>query len=292
MKSVDDKVVALEEAMKLVVHGDTVAFGGMTLYRRPMAAVRQIVRQSARDLTLLSLMGSIEADLLIGAGCISRVRSGYLGMEFLGAAPNFRRFAEQGKGQVQEETELTIIGGLRAELMEVPFLPIQGLLETDILTVRKDLKEVTCPYTGQRLIAVPAIRPDVAIIHAQAADRSGNACLDGELSIDKELSKAARKVIITTERLVETEDLARSPGQVHIVSFLVDAVVWSPFGAHPTSCYPYYTYDLPHLQEYLRAAASEEGFKTYLERYVLGPRMHEDYLEEAGGARLLTQIQL
>lgn len=288
----EDKVAPLEEATKLVADGDTIALGGMTLYRRPMAAVRQIIRQGTKGLTLLSLMGSIESDLLIGAGCVSRVRSGYLGMEFLGAAPNFRRFAEQGKGQVQEETELTIIGGLRAALLEVPFLPFQGLFETDILTVRTDLKQVTCPYTGERLIALPAVKPDVVIIHAQKADRWGNACLDGELCIDKELSKAARKVIITTERLVETEELAKPPGQVHILSFLVDAVVWAPFGAHPTSCYPYYTYDLPHLLEYMKEAADEERFQGYLKRYVFKPGTHEGYLDEIGGAGILTRIQL
>ncbi|MBC7343947.1 MAG: CoA transferase subunit A [Clostridia bacterium] len=285
------KVVPLEEALDLVADGNTVGLGGMTLYRRPMAAVRGLIRRKVRDLTVVSFAGSIETDMLIGAGSVAKVRCCYLGMEFLGLAPNFRRAVEGGALEVVEETELTLGGALLASMQRSTFHAVRELLETDILKVRSDLKVTACPITGVPVVAIPALHLDVAIIHVQKADRYGNAQIVGQLCIDKQLAAVAQKVILTAEKIVDTEEIVNHPAKAQIVNFDVDAVVRVPFGAHPTSCYPYYTLDVPHLQEYVDCASAGQ-FDKYLEKYVWGAASHEEYMENVGGVRTVFLLLL
>lgn len=285
------KIVSLEEALDLVADGNTVGLGGMTLYRRPMAAVRDLIRRKMKDLTIVSFAAAVETDMLIGAGSVGTVRCCYLGMEFLGLAPNFRRAVESGRLEVVEETELTLGGALLAAMQMSTFHAVRELLGTDILKVRSDLKVISCPITGAPVVAIPALRPDVAIIHVQKADQDGNAQIVGQLCIDKQLAAVAQKVILTAERIVDTEEIVNHPAKAQIVNFDVDAVVRVPFGAHPTSCYPYYTLDIPHLQEYMDFAEAGQ-FDRYLEKYVWQAPDHEDYLESVGGIRTVLLLLL
>ncbi len=254
-----DKVVSMDEAASLVQPGDTLALGGMTLYRRPMAFVRELIRQGTGDLTLLSLTAGYESDLLVGAGLVKRVRTCYFGLEVFGLAPMFTKLATAGKVEVIEETEASIAFGLRATLAGVGFMPGQGWRETDILRVRPDVKLVEDPYSERSYVAFPALHPDVAVIHARAADRLGNALLDGNLAVDWELSLAAEKTILTTERLVEELE-----GQAEILGLYVNVVVEAPRGAHPTSCYPDYPLASEEILDYVEACVAGR-FEQYLE---------------------------
>lgn len=247
-----DKVISLPEAVQLVHSGDTLSLGGMNLYRRPVAFVRALLKTEVRDLTLLNFTSSYESDLLIGSGRVETLRTCYCGLESFGLAPMFTAFATRGAVQLIEETEASIAFGLRATLAGVGFMPGQGWLGTDMLTVRPDVKVIADPYSGQPVVAFPALKVDVAVIHAPQADRFGNARLLGNLAIDQELSLAARRVIITAEEVVD-----KLGAPIDLTGLSVTAVVPAPRGAWPTSCYPAYALDGAEVLRYIDACAAE-----------------------------------
>jgi glutaconate CoA-transferase subunit A len=261
---VTNRVMSLQEAAGLVQPGDILALGGMTLYRRPVAFVRELIRQGTGDLTLLALTAGYESDLLVGAGLVRRVRTCYFGLEVFGLAPMFTRLATAGKVEVIEETEASFAFGLRAALAGVSFMPGQGWRETDLLRVRPDVELVDDPYGERSYVAFPAIHPDVAVIHARAADRSGNALLGGNLAVDWELSLAAKTTIVTAECLVEELE-----AQAEILGLFVNAVVEAPRGAHPTSCYPDYPLASEEILNYVEACAAGR-FDEHLEEFIRG----------------------
>lgn len=279
------KIISMAEAAGLVADGDMIAVGGQTLYRRPVAMVRELIRQGRRDLTVVGLTAGFETDILLASGRVTTVRSGYTGFDFLGLAPHFGRDPSVG---IVEETEASIIQGAKAAMAYLGFLPFRGAIQTDLARVRPDLKTVTCPYTGEALVAWPAIRPDVALLHAQKADRHGNAVLSSNPSIDRLWAGAAVKTVVTAEEIVETIDA----GEATIMGRDVTAVVHAPMGAHPTGCYPSYRIDVPYLLDYLAAcreqravewlqASLEPELPAYVDRFV-APNRQALEMEGAG----------
>jgi glutaconate CoA-transferase subunit A len=258
-----DKRTSLSEAVQLVHDGDVLALGGLTLYRRPMAFVRELLRRdsSLRDLTLLCFTAGLESDLLVGAGLVSRVRSCYFGLEAFGLAPMFTELATAGQIQIVEETEASLAFGLRATLAGVSFMPGQGWIGTDMLRVRPDVKLIDDPYGSEQYVAFPAIHCDVAVIHALRADRGGNAHIGGNMAVDMELGLAAERVIVTAEEVVE-----RLEGPLEVSSLRVNAVVHAPGGAWPTSCYPFYAVDGREIMRY--SESCPDGFGDYLESFL------------------------
>ncbi len=250
-----DKRVPLSKALDGVRDGCTLGIGGMTLYRRPMRLVLELLRREPRDLTLLAFTAGLESDLLVGAGCVARTRTCYFGLEAFGLAPMFTALATAGHVQVVEETEGTLAAGLRASLAGVGFMPIRGVRGTDVMKVRPDLRTVTCPYTGEELLAVPAIRPDVALIHAQQCDPEGNAVLVGNLGVDVELAALAELTVVSAEAIVPTERLPERG--VNLVGLAVHRVVEAPRGAWPTSCYPHYPFDGEAILRYGKACRDQ-----------------------------------
>ena len=259
-----DRRAGLGEALAAVRDGHRVAFGGMTLYRRPVAAALALAAAGRAGLELVSLTGGLETDLLIGAGCVRRVRSCYIGLEVVGFAPHFTRGVQQGTLEIVEETEYTLSYAVQAATMRVPFLPMRGdLARTDLLRVRPDLKTFTCPLTGTSLIAVPALHCDVAIVHATAADRHGNCHLKGQLALDPHFVTAADVTIVTTERIVETAEL-RAMGGVQLSGVFVTHVVEAPGGSLPTSCVPHHRLDVAAVLDYADAAADPAAWPRWL----------------------------
>lgn len=269
-----DKTISLSDAVALVKPGHTLALGGMTLYRRPVAFVRELLRanglplsrwgSSRRErgaggegLTLLCFTASYESDLLVGAGLVQRIRTCYFGMEAFGLAPMFTQAANLGEIEILEETEASLAFGLRATLADVGFMPGRGWLGTDLLKLRPDVKTVTDPYSGETLMAFPAIRCDVAVLHALKADRAGNAVLGGNLGVDVELALAADTVVITAEEIVERLERA------DVAGLTVAAVAPAPRGAWPTSCHPLYPMDGLEILKYTEAC-NAEAFDDYL----------------------------
>jgi len=258
----EDKLITLDEAARIVKPGDTLALGGVTLYRRPVAFVRALLASEAPpdDLTLLCFTASYESDLLVGAGVVSRVRTCYFGMEIFGLAPMFSQAASRGAIKIVEETEASLAFGIRAALADVSFMPSKAWLGTDLPKLRPDVKIIEDPYNpGQQLVAFPALTWDVAVIHALQADRAGNALLNGNLGVDVELALGGKHVIVTAEEIVEGFD-----GRVHVPGTVVDAVVHAPRGAWPTSCYPLYPIAGGELLRYIDACNSDR-FGEYLQ---------------------------
>lgn len=261
-----NKLTSLDEVVSLIRPGDTLALGGITLYRRPVALVRSLIRQRdwLSDLTLLCFTAGYESDILIGAGMVSTLRSCYCGLEIFGLAPMFTQAANRGELNIVEETEASLSFGIRATLAGVSFMPGLGWLGTDLPGLRPDVKIIDDPYhPGQQLMAFPTIPWDVAVIHALKADRSGNALLNGNMGVDQELSLGARDVIITAEEIVEGFD-----GRVDITGAMVSAVVHAPHGAWPTSCYPLYPLAGGEILRYIEACNAER-FEEYLEQFVI-----------------------
>ena len=278
-----DKRASLADAVSLVSDGATVALGGGLSARLPMAMVRELVRQGRRGLHLVGSAHSIDVDMLVATGAVRRLEESYVGFEQdLGLAPAYRRAAEEGTIEVAESCCATILAQLRAAETGVPFLPVRGVRGSGIAGLHPEYAEITCPFTGETLVAVPALRPDAALLHAPSGDRYGNLHLEQPYVLDERFASASATVIATVEELVSTDEVAAAG--ITIPAHLVSAVVEAPYGAHPTSCYPRYAYDRGHLLEYVAAAQSgPDGVAKYLATYVYGGE--ERYAELIGPER-------
>jgi glutaconate CoA-transferase subunit A len=253
-----DKRISLPEAARLVRPDSILGLGGITLYRRPVGFVRELLRQAPDGLTLLVFTGGYESDLLVGAGLARRVHTCYFGLEAFGLAPMYTRLATAGEITVIEESEASLACGFRATMSGVGFMPSLAWFGTDLFRVRPDVRVIDDPYTGQPVAAFPALRCDLAVLHAPEADRSGNVRLGGSLAIDPELAMIADQVVVTAERVVDQLE-----GKVDIPGVLVTGVVEAPGGAWPTSCYPNYPVDGDELLAYVEACAADQ-FADYV----------------------------
>ena len=261
---------SLEEAAGLAADGDLVTFGGATFNRAPMAFIREIVRQGRTGLNLIDREPAIDFDLLIGAGCVGMVRAGMIAFEIFGMAPNFRRKSKSNEIIVKEGACQPIIAGFRAASMGLPSLPVKGMLGSDLLEISEIVggqKLFNDPFTGEEMIAVRAIEPDLAVIHVQKADEFGNARIEGPVYEDVIKAKASKKVVVTAEEIIANAEFRKMPEATTLPHFLVDAVVHAPGGAYPCSCCNYYDVDYDHIREYI-AAVAEDRFDEYLKQYV------------------------
>jgi glutaconate CoA-transferase subunit A len=255
--------ISLPQAVALVQDEHTLALGGMTVYRRPVAFVRELLRRHAlpQKLTLLSFTAGYESDLLVGAGCVSTVRSCYFGLESFGFAPMFTQTAQQGTIRILEETEVSLSLGIRAGIEKVAYLPSHAWLGTDLPRLRPDVKVVTDPYSHEDWMAFPAVHCDVAVIHALEGDDYGNFSLNYNVGVDKELVYLADTVIVTCERRVP--NLERSLDTTIVPAPGADYLVEVPRGAWPTSCYPDYPLAGSEFFRYIDAC-NAGAFNDYL----------------------------
>ncbi len=282
------KLISLEEAISTYIQdGDLVGIGGLSFWRKPTSACREIIRQNKKNLSICTFVGGIDVDMLIAGGCVSEVRSCFVGMEIFGMAPHYRKAVEFGSVKISEESEATIALGLRASYLKVPFMPLKGIIGTDMPKVRNDIKQIADPLgSGTQVMAVPKIDLDVAIIHVPYADEFGNGNIAGAIWMDADMAKTAKKTIIICEKLVETEDIRYLPGKAQLPIQTTTAVIKMPFGAHPTSCYPIYTFDPLHIQCYLKM-----DFEEYKKKFIVS-KTPTQYLEETGGIQTILNILL
>ncbi|HET7339056.1 MAG TPA: CoA-transferase [Candidatus Dormibacteraeota bacterium] len=244
-----------------------VAVGGMHMHNHPMELVREIVRRRVGiDCLLTSPSASLAADLLIGAGLVRSVATSYIGFEHLGLAPAYRRAAESGGLEVFELCEAAIVHGLYAGAGGIPFVPLPpGLERSDVSSANQHhFRTVTDPFSGERRISVVGLRPDVALIHAAAADGDRNVFFAGAHFTDRLMAMAATKVIVQVERMAEPDEIAAHPAESVLPGFLVSAVVVAPGGCLPTASHGAYGYDEPALRAYMKLARTPEGFQEYL----------------------------
>jgi glutaconate CoA-transferase subunit A len=277
-------VRSLPEVASLVEDGDTVALGGALSWREPMALVRELIRQGRTGLRLVGSAHGIDADLLVAAGAVAVAELSYVGFEHdFGLAPAYRRACERGELEVRETCCYTLLQQLRAAEQGAPYAVLRSVVGTDILGLHPEYGTAK-DADGRPLVLVPALAPDVALIHGTLADRHGNVHLEIPYVLDERYARAARKVLVTVERVVGDDELRRAG--VTIPAPFVTAVAEVPFGAHPTSCYPDYTYDRDHLAAYVAAASAGEAALTdYVERLVRSVD-EEGYRQQVGQERL------
>ena len=260
-----DKQISLEEAARLVQDGQVISIGGTLCQRVPAAFVRELARQGRRNLELVKSSPGYDIDLLAAARCVRRVRSGIVSLEQpFGMAPNFRRAVEEGRLEVIENACPTVMASLQAASFGIPFQPVAGLEGSDIPGA-SGFAKVADPFTGKEVYVVPAIQPDWAIIHANEADGKGNARIYGSPVWDRLMSRAAKRCIITAERILPTDHFASQPELTVVPELFVEAVVLVPGGAWPTSSHPDYDVDEVAMWDYLERLCAADGLTAYLE---------------------------
>jgi glutaconate CoA-transferase subunit A len=289
-RSLRPKVVTLEEAAAFVRDGDTVGIGGSTMSRTPMGVIWTLIRAGRKQLTCARSIVSSDGDLLFGSGACDHMVTSWFSQGILwGVSKVMRHHVETGKARYDEWSHMAMGMRLRAGAMGVPFMPIRSMLGSDVGKQRPEPIEIDCPFTGEKLLLVPALNPDVALIHVQRCDSYGNAQIDGLQFMDIDLAMAANKVILTTERIVSNDQIRRAPDQTKIPFFAVDAVVELPFGCAPHECYGVYEPMIRHMQYYVGLVNSEpvDGMRQYLERFVYGPKSWNEFLAMIGTDQLL-----
>lgn len=257
-----NKVKTIQEAVSLISDGQRLAMGGLLLQRIPAAFAREIARQEKKGLKVMKTAANYDFDLLCLAGCLEEVAAGFVSFEAeFGLAPNFRRAVQEGIVRFEENSCYTVISSLRAAAFGVPFMPIANLGESYLVN---KFKSVNNPYGDGEVLTVPAIYPDWAVIHVQKTDEEGNAIIYGPVFEDIIMARAARKIILTTEKIVSGDEISRETDLAVIPGFKVSAVVEVPRGALPGACYPYYDYSSEHVREYL-SIKDREQLRGYLE---------------------------
>jgi glutaconate CoA-transferase subunit A len=284
-RSLREKVVTLEEAASFVRDGDSVGIGGSTMSRTPMAMIWALMRARKKKLSCSRCITSSDGDLLVGSGICDHMITSWFNQGILwGVSKVMRHNVESGKARYDEWSHLAVGMRFRAGAMGVPFMPIRSMLGSDVARMRPEAKEFTCPFTGDKLLLVPALNPDVALIHVQRCDAYGNAQIDGLQFMDIDLAMAANKVILTTERIVSNDQIRRAPDQTKIPFFCVDAVVEVPFGAMPHECYGVYEPASRHMEDYVAQVNGDpvKGLQDYLDKYVYGPKTWNEFLSMIG----------
>jgi glutaconate CoA-transferase, subunit A len=281
-----NKVVSLEEAISLIQDNSSVSLGGHTFRRHPMALVYEIIRQRKKGLQLLGWNNANDIDLLVGAGCAESVETSYVGMSMFGLANRFRKAVQNKEIKMFEHSETTAIDMFRAASLGIEFMPTKASLGSDIIRTNPRIKEITCPFSNEKYAAVQAAVSDVAIIHAHFSDKYGNIGVDRKRLMENEMdaliAKSAKKVIVSVEQIVSDEFVRNNAHLSFVPGIYVDAVVETPYGAHPTACDSRYDYDLEHMEVYQNAARDLDSFKDYLNKYIYGTKDHYEYLEKIG----------
>ena len=289
-RSLREKVMSLEEAAALVGHGDHVAIGGCTMSRTPFAMVWALIRARKSGLHCSRSITSSEGELLFASGVSKHILTSWFSQGIVwGISRIMRAYTESKRARFEEWSHMAIGLRYRAGAMGVPFLPMRAMIGSDVAAQLDNIHEMDCPFTGERVVLVPALNPDVALIHVQRCDAYGNAQIDGLEFMDIDIAMAANRVILTTERIVSNDQIRRAPDQTKIPFIAVDAVVEVPYGSAPHECYGLYEPFFDHMDWYAGQMKpdAEAGIAAYLEKYIHGPADWAEFLSLLGMADLL-----
>jgi len=291
MPSRSSKLSSIEKAVQSIPNGSTIAIGGVHMHNSSIVAIRELVRQKKRDLAVIgSISLGLQIDMLCGVpGIVRSITCPFVGLEIFGLAPNYRRAVENGQIEIVECCELYTSFGLRAGANNLSFMPLPyGYEYTDLPKANPQYRCIKDPYGGPDIYAVPPLKPDVALIHVQRADKYGNGQPLGPVCVDDVMALASKRVILTCDELIEEEDETDALRMI-IPGFLVSHVVKLPYAAHPCSSSFLYDYDAEHFKEY--ASAARKDFASYLDKYVYNPKDHFEYLTEVGGLNRLNNLK-
>ena len=275
----------MHDAVAEHVHdGDVVAIEGFT-HLISFAAAHEIIRQKRRDLTLCRLTPDLVADQMIAASCVKKLVFSWVGNPGAGSLHAFRRAIEgpERSLELDEYSHFGLVSRFAAGAAGLPFWPLRNYAGTDLPRANPNIRVVTCPFTGDTLAAVPALTPDVAIVHAQRSDANGNAQMWGVLGVQKEAAFAAGRVIVVAEEIVDESVIRADPNRTVIPGFIVDAVVHEPWGAHPSYAQGYYDRDNEFYVAWEEVSKDPKRLDQYLDEFVFGVRDRREYLAKIPG---------
>lgn len=292
-----DKRMSLKEAIKQFVRmNDYISIGGCSIVRLPIAFIHEVLRQGFR-FRMAAGTRTLDADLFLDNDRVSEIDIGYiLGLEMLGIPQYTRsRVSERlskGDLKITEWSNGTMAWRHKAGAMGVPFLPVRSLAGSDTFEY-SGAKKIKCPFTGIDVVLIPALFTDVCVVHVHRADKYGNCQIDGMLNEDIEKARSAKRVIITTEKIIDNDKIRENGSATVIPQFYVDAVVEVPYGAYPTTMPGQYYLDLYHLKKYAKAAEDRSGaaLKEYYSEYIFGVNDFYEYLEKCGGLKRIIELK-
>ena len=298
-EQMESKVMTAKEAVEqFVFDGAVLGMGGQNVGRCTMAVTHEIVRQGKKDLTLCGCNQSISMDILVGAGLVKRCEAGTGNLERWGTTFSWRRAIQEGKMEMEDYSHLSMVSRFLAGEMGLPFMPIKSLLGSDMLknqarSTGKKFEIIENPWNpGEDVVLLPALQPDVALIHAQRADPMGNVVIEGFLAHDVEMVRASKHAIVCCEEVVSTDVIRSDPERTTLPYLYVSAVVEQPFGAYPTATYRYYDFDGDHVAFYQKCAREGgSAYESYLKEYILDCENFDDYLEKVGGLRKMMALK-
>ncbi len=287
-----NKVTTAEDAVKrLLKDGDYLTIGGFGANRIPTAILHEIVRQRKKNLAFAGHTATHDMQILVAGECIDRLDIAYIiGLEARGLSPSSRRAVESGNIKLTEWTNATLSWRIKAAAMGLSFLPARNIMGTDTFKYSAD-KEILCPFTGQKYVAHPALYPDFAAIHVHECDVYGNAHVYGSSVSDQDLARAAKHVVLTTERIIPNEEIRRTPHATFIPFWCVDAVVEVPFGSYPGNMPYEYFSDEAYLKEWLNIEKDPEEFKKFFKKQVYDTKNFNEYLELNGGIEKIIKLR-
>ena len=301
---IDDKLMSLGEAVRrFIKNGSQIAIGGFTVTRNPMAVAYEIVRQGIKDIHLVCHSHGQALDILIGAGCVSRLEIAYGGNgRYAPTCIRFKKAIQRSEIQFEDYSNNQMSLRFLAGALGIPFIPTKSGLGSDLINlegfppeIRKEKKVASKkyvvtqnPFNGEddKVVLLPALNPDVALVHAQYVGEDGTVRIKGLTFADIEQAKSADIVIVTCEEIVPRSFIRLDPDQNSLPPFFVDAIVRAPYGCHPTACYAFYDYDPKHLNLYKKMANDDAMFNEYLNEWVYGVTSHEEYLGKVGSTTL------
>ncbi len=297
-RALTDKLTTVAEAVGRLIHdGDYLALGGFGSARLPTAVPHEILRQGKQNLGFAGHTATHDFQILCAGNLMGRGRTlakvdiAYvIGLEARGLSAHGRRVMESGDVEFTEWTNFALATRFKAAAMGVPFLPSRSMLGTDTFR-HSAAKVIACPFTGEHVVALPALYPDVAAIHVHEADRYGNCRLRGTSVADIDLARAAKRLIITCERLVPNDEIRADPTRTVIPFYCVDAVCEVPYGSYPGNMPYEYFSDEEHLRHWLTAERDLDTYRAFLEKYVYGPRDFAEYLHLCGGLLRLQELR-
>lgn len=291
-RSMTDKRMSVKEVVeKFIPDGCYLGTGGFGSNRIPTAVLHEILRAKRKNMGFVGLTTTHDFQLMCAGNCLDRVDASYIvGLEARGLSPNARRVMGSGEVKVCEWTNYALSVRLRAAAEGVPFNVIRSMLGTETLT-RSSAKVIECPFTDKKYVAIPALYPDVAVIHVHEADPYGNCYIRGISVCDVELSRAAKRLIITAERIVNNSEFRNDPNRTIIPFYLVDAVVEVPYGSYPGNMAGEYFSDEAHLAQWLKVEKDPEKFKEFLDEYIYSLSSFEEYIDKCGGVRRMQELR-
>ncbi len=290
------KLSTLTEAVASIPSGAHLALSGFAITRCTMAFAREVIRQGITNLTISQCVGAMDADMLVGAGTVTRLIYGGGSLDRFGRLNCVNRGIEEGTLAAEEYSSLSVAFRYLAGSLGIPFMPIRSLRGSDLMAQLKEksgsnLANITDPFTGEDWPVLRPLLPDVAVVQVQVADQEGNAWIMGPRWDNSEQVRASKRTIVIAERIVTDETIRQNPERTMIPGLFVSHVVELPFAAHPTSVYRVYDYDAEQIQAYVEATRTPESFRAYLDHYVFGVRDHWEYLERVGGLKRLNSLQ-